>query len=135
MKTTEVVFTPAFKPKTEVIKQQRQQIQEEYTIWDACSATYDSLVFAFKIKYFCCVFVFLIIVAVVIFVIACGHNMCPGTGMRRFIKTFTTTILISIKNKRTFEVALNGIKKEITNKVTWIQRLVNITLLVIRKIK
>jgi hypothetical protein len=80
---TEVVFTPAFKPKTEVIKQQRQQIQEEYeyTIWDACWE-HMCVDVCFKIKYFCCVFVFLIIVAVVIFFIACGRDMCPGTGMR-----------------------------------------------------
>ncbi len=72
----EVVFTPAFKPKNEVIKQQ----EEVYTIWDACWE-HICIDIRFKINYFCCVFVFLIIIGVVIFVIACGHNMCPGTGM------------------------------------------------------
>jgi hypothetical protein len=76
---TEVVFTPAFKPKTEVIKQQRQE--EDYTIWDACWE-HMCVDLYFKIKYFCCVFVFLIIIGVVVFFIACGHDMCPGTGMR-----------------------------------------------------
>jgi hypothetical protein len=72
----EVVFTPAFKPKNEVIKQQ----EEDFTFRDTFRQ-YRLIGIYFKIKYFCCVFVFLIIIGVVIFVIACGHNMCPGTGM------------------------------------------------------
>ena len=65
----EFVFTPAFKPK-------RVKQQEDFTFWEHICVD-----IRFKIKYFCCVFVFLIIIGVVIFVIACGYNMCPGTGM------------------------------------------------------
>ena len=79
---TEYVFTPAFKPNTEVIKQQRQETQEEvYTIWNACWE-HTCVDVCFKIKYFFCFFLFFVVIGVVVFFIACGHGLCPGTGMR-----------------------------------------------------
>lgn len=73
----EFVFTPAFKPKNEVIKQP----EEVYTIWNACWE-HTCVDVCFKIKYCFCFFVFFIVIGVIVFFIACNHDLCPGTGMR-----------------------------------------------------
>jgi hypothetical protein len=82
---TEYVFTPAFKPKTEVIKQQQQEEEQEELNWNRYWQ-HRCLDIRLKIKFCFCFFVFVLIIAIIVFFVACGHDLCPGTGMRGFVK-------------------------------------------------
>ena len=76
----EFVFTPAITELKEV--QELQEVQEnDEIIWNRYWQ-HKCLDIRLKIKFWFCYFLLICIIGIIVFIVACGHEFCPGTGMR-----------------------------------------------------
>ena len=75
---SQVEFYPVVKPIKE------QQLPELPSQPSRCFLLIDCIFtdFCFKLKYGCCIIITLAIMGLVIFLIACGHQLCPNSGFR-----------------------------------------------------